>query len=322
MKRKIFIIVAIISYFTLSGTESSGLFDKQYQDLMVSVSFAEPKIYRVNDMIFIDIKLTNRSNNTRSALIANDKRYSFDFELVSLQNKEVAHCEEYSNFFNRVQPIFNSMIRLEKDEGFTYRVLLNDYFNINMTGQYYLRCVFHPNLKLTNGTENTVKSNYLTINIRPEAILDKNITEVRDVEKEKKLMAEKKSPDEVVEYMLNSRMKGEWEKFFLYVDLDRMILTNSRFKERYLKADSERQVQLIEEYKNYMKQNTIDEISFLPVHFDIVKTEYSAGEAKVETIVKYKQYDFVEDKYYTYFLKKKDDIWFITSYTVLNIGVK
>lgn len=309
--------IMLILSISINAVENNSL---SYEDLSVNIRFSEPKIYKVNDKVYIDIEVKNRSGKPSSILVADDKRYTFDFELVSLQNKPVGHSREYSNFFNRVQPIFNSMVRLNNNEGFTYRLLLNDYFDINMTGQYFIRAIFHPALKLNNTQTNTVKSNYLTINIRPESIEDRYIVERKEVERERLLFAEKKAPDEVIEYMINARMKSEWEKFFLYIDLSKMILTNSRFRERYLRADSERQARIIEEYKEYMKQNTIDEISLVPVHFNIIKTEYSAGEAKVEAVLRFKQYDFMEDKYYTYFLDKKDDKWFVTSYTVLNIG--
>ncbi|HBD93542.1 MAG: hypothetical protein A2015_06700 [Spirochaetes bacterium GWF1_31_7] len=321
MNKLTLILTIILFSFSLCAVENHST-EISYNDVAVMIRFSEPKIFKINDSIYIDIEIKNKSNKPSAVLIADDKRYTFDFELVSLQNKPVGYNKDYSNFFNRVQPIFNSMIRLNKDEGFTYRVLLNDYYDIDTSGQYYIRAVFHPALKLSENNVNVMKSNYLTINVRPESINDRYIVEQKEAEMERMLFAEKKAPDEVIEYMLNARMKSEWEKYFLYIDVSKMILTNSKFKDKYRKADSERQSKIIEEYKEYLKQNTIDEMSYIPILFNIVKTEYSTGEAKVEAILKFKQYDFIEDKYYTYFLNKKDDKWFVTSYTVLNIGAR
>ncbi len=316
MKLIAFYLLLFTTFFAYSqiSTQVSGI--------DVIAQFSEPSIYRVGDTIFIDVKIVNNQPDDKAVLIAQDKRYSFDFEILTMQNKKINHSPSYSNFFNRVQPIFNSMVRLSQKEGFTYRVCLNDYYDIDFTGQYYIRCNFYPELKLSPDDSKAIKSNYLTINIRPKDLSDSFVSEKIAVEEEKKLFAEKKAPDEVIDYMLKARINNEWEKYFLYLDLDSLILMNTNFASRYRKSDSEAQIELKEEYKKYLKQNTIDDISYQPVSFKIVKTEYSAGDGKVEAILKFKQFDFVEDKYYTFFLKKRDNKWFVTSYKVLNMGAR
>lgn len=323
MKNLLIILFTTIFLITAYSQDSSSLTKAaESHQPTINIEFTEPKIFRVKDQIYIDVKILNKDDKPYSSLIAQDKRYSFDFELLSLQNRKLQHSTDYNNFFNRVQPIFNSMIRLEKNEGFTYRILLNDYYDMNLAGQYLIRCLYYPSLKVNYSSENTVKSNYITLNIKPASIHDRYIEEKMEVEKEKQLFAEKKSPDEVVEYMLRARMNSEWEKFFLYMDLNQLILTNSTFKARYQKADSEKQLSILEEYKQYLKRNTINEISYLPHEFKIMKTEYSEGNAKVEVIIKFKELDYIDEKYYTYFLKKRDNKWFITNYTVFNLTSK
>jgi len=174
------------------------------------------------------------------------------------------------------------------------------------------------------GSENDAKivSNQLTINLRPGDIEEDYIVELKSLEDEKRLFAEKKSPDEVVRYVLDARMKGEWEKFFLYIELEKLIQWNNIFNSRYRKADIERKKEILTEYKEYLKQNSIDEISYLPHGYKIMRTEYTEGKAKVETIVEYKYIDYIEKKYYTYFLFKKGSVWYIESYEVMNLGSK
>ncbi|MEE1290985.1 MAG: hypothetical protein UHW86_08125 [Spirochaetota bacterium] len=289
------------------------------QPVSVNIEFTNPKIFKANEDIYIDVKLSNKETTPYSSLMAQDKRYSFDFELISLQNKQQQHSADYSNFFNRVQPVFHSVVRLEENEGYTYRVLLNDYFDMNITGQYILKCIYYPEMKLSNSPDNTaVKSNSITLNIRPADSDEQFIQEYIVAEKEKSLIMEKKSPDEVVDYMLNARINGEWEKFFLYIDLDKMICADITFGKRYKKADSDMQQEILKEYKEYLKKDKINEISYLPCKFEIIKTEYTAGSGKVDAFVMFKEHDYVDKKYYTYFLKKQDDKWKITNYTVSN----
>lgn len=273
----------------------------------------------MNEDIYIDVKLSNKEEAPYSSLMAQDKRYSFDFELTSLQNKQQKHSAKYSNFFNRVQPVFHSVVRLDENEGYTYRVLLNDYFDMNITGQYILKCIYYPEMKLGKTTDGQViKSNSITLNIRPAGSDERVIQEQITVEHEKFLTMEKKAPDEVVDYMLRARINGEWEKFFLYIDLEKMISSDITFGKRYKKADSDKQQEILKEYKEYLKKDKINQISYLPCKFEIIKTEYTAGSGKVDAFVMFKEHDYIDKKYYTYYLKKQDDKWKITNYTVSN----
>lgn len=255
-------------------------------------------------------------------IIADEKRFSFDFKMVTMQNREIEHSKDYIISFHRVQPVFNSQIRLAPNEGFVYEVRLNDYFDLNTIGQYFIKCIYYPELKLNNSDKNAINSNSLSINIRPESLKEEMILEEKAIEEEKKYYVTERSPDEVINFTLDARMKEEWDKFFLYLDLEKLILTNNFYKNQYLKADVERQRDLINQYKQYLKKNTIDEISYLPTKFEIIKTEYTAGRGKVEVIIDFRYQNYNEQKYYTYFLNKKGNIWYIYSYEVMNIKEK
>jgi hypothetical protein len=56
----------------------------------------------------------------------------------------------------------------------------------------------------------------------------------------------------------------------------------------------------------------------MPTKFEIKRTEYSEGRATVEVLIFFKYQDYNEKKYYTYFLNKKGNIWYVSSYEVLN----
>ena len=99
-------------------------------------------------------------------------------------------------------------------------------------------------------------------------------------------------------------------------------MANNKFKDKYLKKDVERQKEVITQYKEYLKKDTIEDISFLPHAYEVVKTEYSQGKGKVDVIVDFKFLDYIERKYYTFFLNKKGEIWYIYDYEVMNWGIK
>jgi hypothetical protein len=316
-----FILSMIITFFYANDSMSNqNNFDAKYNGIIVKIDLANPKIYQQNDDIFVNVKIFNSSSDEKYMVIADEKRFSFDFKMVTMQNREIEHSSEYIISFHRVQPIFNSQIRLAPNEAYIYEVRLNDYFDLNITGQYFVKCLYYPELKLNNSINGVINSNQLSINIRPESIKEEIILEEKAIEEEKKYFVSKRSPDEVVAFTLNSRMKEEWNKFFLYLDLEKLIQTNNYFKQKYIKADVERQRELIAQYKSYLKKNTIDEISFLPTKFEIIKTEYTSGRGKVDAIIYYRYQDYYEKKYYTFFLNKKGNIWYIYSYEVMNLG--
>lgn len=322
MKKKLFILTSVIIFNALIITNIYGAANVNQSSLILKIELVNPKIYKQNEDIYIDVKILNKSESSISTLITDDKKFCFDFEIYSMQNQTLEHRKEYVTSFHKVQTIFKSIINIDPSEGYNYRVRLNEYFDMNITGQYYIKGFYYPNLKTNNTKENTIISNQLTINVRPEDIDDKYIVEKKSVEEEKRLNAEKRSPDEVIKYMLEARMTGQWEKYFLYMDLDKLILNNNKFKNSYLKKDLERQKEILAEYKEYLKKDTIEDISFLPHGFEIIKTEYSQGKGKVDVLVDFKYIDFIETKYYTFFLNKKGDIWYVTDYEVMNYGVK
>lgn len=320
-KYYIFILIFIVFNF-LAYPQDSMKSDslKDLSDLKIYIELANPQIYHQNDEIYINIKIINISKKEKVILISKEKRYSFDFELATMQNKKINHNDEYIISFHRVQPIFNSHITIAPDEGYIFEARLNDYFDMNISGQFYLKCLYFPELKVNQYADVFIESNQLSLNIRPGNATESMTEEKEEIEQEKRLFVTKRSPDEVVSYMLNARMNKEWEKYFLYLNMEQLILTNNNFKQRYLKADVERQKEIIREYKEYLKQDKVNDISFLPIKYDILKTEYTQGRGKVDVLIYVKYEDLIEKKYYTYFLNKKDNIWYISSYEVLNFS--
>lgn len=317
MKNKIIIYFILLLNFALNAQN----IQHNYKDLIVHIEFANPKIYRSGDDVYIQVQLKNNSNEVISSLISKDKKFCFDFEMVTMQNKVISHKREYITSFNRIQPVLNSQIKLNPNEGFTYSLRFNEYFDTETPGQYYLRVKYYPELKISTESSDYIFSNYLTLNIRPKGIENPTIVEQHETEKEIKLFSEKRPPDEVVKYMLNARIEGEWQKFFLYLNLEKLIMQNNHFNTRYQLADIETQKALIDEYKEYLKDNSVADISYLPHSYEIKRTEYSEGKGKVEAVLEFHYGNFKESKFYTYFLDKNDSIWYISSYEVMNIGV-
>ncbi|MBP5450552.1 MAG: hypothetical protein J6Y01_10615 [Spirochaetales bacterium] len=294
---------------------------KAYDGLQIKIELANPKTFSQNDQIDVKISIVNKSKDEISCYIANDKKYSFNFRMMTMQNKVVPYKKDYLIAFNRIQPVFFNTLKLGPNEGYSYVVPLNEFFDIT-PGQYLVFADFYPNLKKNDNKAFAMVSNRLTVNIREKESGTTTIAELRRAEQGERLHVEVLSPDDIVRFMLKSRMNQQWDRFFLYLDLEKLILLNNVFAASYKRADVSKKQELIEEFKEYLKQNTIDTISYLPHNFRVVRTEYTEGRAKVEVEVEFKYIDYIEKKYYTYFFSKKGNIWYIDSYEVMNLGAK
>ncbi len=296
-----------------------------FPDLVMKVELGNPKIYKEGDNIYLNVVLLNKSGTVQSSYISEDKRHSFDFSIVTTRNQEIEYKKEYITYFYRVQNIYMSKITLMEEEGYLYKILLNDYYDLNMTGQFYITGYYYPNLKTNNDRSNAIKSNQLVINIREKNFDDRhfvNTVEIDDTNGTPVETLKKIPPDEVVDYMLSARMKRNWDRYFLYMDMNELIKTNTIFGRDFNKKNLEQQRELIKNYKDYLKKDNINDINFLPHKFDIVKTTYSQSEAKVDVIVQFKTLDFIEQRYYTFFLHKNGEYWFVYSYEVMDMGIK
>ena len=72
-----------------------------------------------------------------------------------------------------------------------------------------------------------------------------------------------------------------------------------------------------------MKMETADEtILLIPDEYTIIKTDYTPEKGKVIAILKFQYPGYKEIKEYTYYLHRKDRIWYVYNYEVRNLGTE
>jgi len=130
-------------------------------------------------------------------------------------------------------------------------------------------------------------------------------------------------PDEVVAYTLHARQKSQWDSFFLYLDVESLLKNDPARRRRYLQLSQEDQMRMLEDYKQQLMNEQVDgDIIVIPEEFEVIKTEYTPEEATVQVIERFQYPGYVERKRYTYYLKKRDNVWFIYDYSVRNLGTE
>jgi len=294
----------------------------------VSIRFYDRRVYYPGndgtEPIFVKVAITNTGAQPLRFKLANDRMFSLDFSVLSTKNKSLPHTEPWIKKRNTNQHIYFREISIETGETYSFVENLKDYITFETPGVYILSADFYPELKqLSDTTEVHVTSNRLGLEIKPApAAAALGAVPIASVSREV-LQPQPLSPDKVIAYMLSARQKSQWDQFFLYLDVERMIARDPVRNRRY-KAEAESgRMSMIDTYKHDLMQARTDkDVAIIPVEFKIERTIYSATEAEVTVIEWFDYTSFREKKRFTYNLSSRDDIWTVYDYSVENLGTE
>jgi hypothetical protein len=313
----------------------------------LAIRFYDKKIYYTDgDPIYIQVTLNNNSPSVYRFRIADDHVFSLDFDVRTMKNRPVEAAEVLLRRRGSSSQVFFRDITIESGESFSFIENLRDYAALNSTGVYVVQARLYPELYKNNaalrtdalpdtahngppvtgsGAANTaLLSARLTLNIRtPLLPAEDGLPQALDMETNAVLVRDKLPPDEVIAFMLTARQKSQWEKFFLYLDIEQMLLRDAARERRWRVESEEGRRRMLERFRNDLQSAVIDgDISSIPSRFDIERTTYSAGEGTVIVLERFKQGDYTEKKRYTYHLRKTDDVWTVIDYVVINLGTE
>jgi hypothetical protein len=206
---------------------------------------------------------------------------------------------------------------------------------LNEHGSFVVKAIIYPELfrSVTSttpvvvkvpSTGNILESQRLNLSIRPPVVTGPDgIPLEMDVATGAVLVRERLAPDLVVDYMLTARQKSQWEKFFLYLDLETMLTRDPVRQRKWLAESEEGRRRMVEQFRQELRNSEIDgSISVIPSEFTIDRTVYNSFEGNVTVTEKFRNSYFTEIKRYTYYLNLKDNIWTITDYSVVNLGTE
>ena len=301
-----------------------------------SIRYFDKRIYYLEqDPILVQITLTNNSPLPFRFKLADDRVFSLDFDVRTNSNRAVESSDMLIRKRSQSQQVYFREISVETGESFSFVEDLKDYAALTQSGAYVVQARIYPELfqivessaGIAPGRTITavpLESNRLTLSIRPRLMLGPDgIPLELDVETNAVLVREKLPPDEVVSYLLTARQKSQWEKFFLYLDLQAM-LTRDAYRRRQWNAESEEGRQrMIARYRQDLQNAVIDgDISLIPIDFSIERTVYGTDTGTVTVLQFFRVGNYTERKRYTWYLNKQDDIWTIVDYSVVNLGTE
>jgi hypothetical protein len=328
----------LTGFFVLFLAAAAPLFP---ENVDLAIRFYNKKIYYTNEEpIYVQITLANNSPNVYRFRIADDRVFSLDFDVRTMRNRPVENADVLMWRRGSSIQVFFREIAIEPGESFSFVEDLRDYARLDEAGSYVVQAKLYPELLKNNAGLQTAPaprraalspagsaflvSQRLNLNLRlPLVSGDDGLPQALDVETNAVLVREKLAPDEVVAFMLSARQKSQWEKFFLYLDLEQMILRDAARERRWRAESEDGRRKMVERFRADLQNSVIDgDISAIPTRFDIERTTYNASEGTVIVLERFRQGDYTEKKRYTYHLAKTDEVWAIVDYVVLNLGTE
>ncbi|MGL4982058.1 MAG: hypothetical protein ACRC4W_04305 [Treponemataceae bacterium] len=315
----------------------------------LSISFYDKTLYYPHNAednpINVKVTIANKGSQTIRFKLADDRMFSIDFSAVNAKNRKLPYTQETIRKRSTQQTVFFREIALEPGEEYSFIENLKNYISITDPAIYYSEVYFYPELykspenpssriistHATEKTEQTTQkpslerltSNKLTVEIKPAVNIASISGLPTNVRTGEFLQPEPISPDKVVEFTIVARQRSLWDQYFLYFDIEQMLVNDAARNRRYRSESAEQRARMLENYKLDLRQARIDrDIVAVPESFLIEKTSYTQTEGSVSVIQWFNYDTFKEKKRYTYRLRQRDGIWQIHGYTVENLGTE
>jgi hypothetical protein len=233
-----------------------------------------------------------------------------------------------------VQQVFFRSVLIEPGESFSFIEDVRSYVSLSEAGTFVVQVKLYPDLykpSLSSTVQQSVStiplpliSNRLALNIRPPSIMGSDgLPVAMDVETNAVLVRESLSPDSMISYMLTARQKSQWEKFFLYMDIEAMVRRDETRKRQWLAESEEGRQKIAARYREALQNNVVDtDIVMIPMRFEIKRTNYGEEEGTVTVMEWFQIGNYVEKKQYVYTIQRKEDVWMVVNYTVQNMGTE
>jgi hypothetical protein len=267
-----------------------------------SIRYFDKRIYHASgdtgDPILVQATITNNSPLPYRFKLANERAFSIEFDIRTIGNRALEPADTLVRRLSGSGMVFFREISVESGESFSFVEDLRNYADLTQPGAFVVRARVYPELRpelrpeFRNApeTDSVLESNRLALNLRPPLVPGPGGTPlVIDTDSGTVLSRERLAPDEVIEYLITARQKGQWEKFFLYLDLAEIITRDSVRRRQWNAESEEGRRRMLDRYREEMRQNVIDgDISAIPFEFEIERTNYNALEGTVVVLEKFR----------------------------------
>lgn len=303
--------VAVLLLLLASGSAAA---------LSVSIRFYDRQLYFTDSRIEVHTTLLNDTAETVRFRLADERVFSMDFQVRTTTNRPVEVSPQFTTERSANQ-VFYREVTLEPGEELSFVEPLNRYVDLQDPGAYLVTARFYPDL-FTTPQGDFLRSNTLTLSIRPGRGTPEQMREAAlTVATEETLRREDVPPDQVIRFMLDARIRENWPRFFLYIDLEALYRQNAARERRYLAMSEEERIETVERFREQLIAGALnEEIITVPSEYEILETTYTPAAGEVVVRQRFDYPAFSETKRYRYALERRGGFWRITGYTVVNVS--
>ena len=338
MKRTVFyaVLVLMLALPPLAAADSGIGFN---------IRFFDRRVYHIDEgPILIQVTITNNNPAPFRFRLANERAFSVDFDVRTAANRPVQAATNLVRLRSQSRQVFFREVSIAAGESFSFVEDLRDFVTFTQTGTFVVQARLYPELIQTITNSGTawhaaaspgitpgniltaagrpLVSNRLSLNIRPPLLIGpEGIPLELDVATHAVLVRERLPPDEVVSYVIAARQRGQWERFFLYLDLEAMLRRDAYRNRQWLVESEEGRRWMLARYRQDLMNAEVDEaFSLIPLYYVIERTVFTATEGTVITTQYFREGNFIQRKRYEWYLERRDNIWTIVGFSVFLLG--
>lgn len=319
-------ILAFILFLGVLSTLRAG-------DITVTIRYFDKRIYYIQgtsggnvDPIYVQVTIANNSPSTYRFKLADERAFSVDFDIRTMTNRAVEAAERLIRKRTENRQVFFREVAVESGESLSFVEDIRDYASLNQSGSFVVQAKLYPELFRPGegAAAEILESNRLSLSLRPPVLPGPDgIPLEMDAATNALLVREKLPPDQVINYILTARQKSQWEKYFLYMDLESMISRDPVRRRQWLAESEEGRQRMLARYRTELQGSVIDgDIAAIPMEFEIERTTYNNEEGTVIVLEKFRIGNYTERRRYTYYLRRRDDVWTVVDYSVVNLGTE
>ncbi len=286
----------------------------------IQIRLFDQRVFYANrpDEIRLKVTLVNSSPQPYRLRLADDRIFNLDFEVKTMANVQLAHSQDFTIGRNRDQYVFFRDLELQPGEEYSFDVALAGFVRIDQSGVLAVQAFFYPQL-FRSETSPRLTSNVVPVHVRPPVLTEKD-QQLIERDTNQVLTRAPIPPDEVVELTIRARQQSQMHRFLLYLDVERLMLTSPEWKRKYDRLNETGRRELVAQYQEQLTKGVVDQdIQVVPNEFTVLNTQYTPSKAAVTVEMRFKYRDYSEIKEYTYHLTRRDKVWMITDYEVMNL---
>mgnify|MGYP006266826631 CR=1 FL=1 len=285
------------------------------------IGYQDKSIYVPGSEVLIRLTIRNTSAQTYRFKLAQNRMFNVNFTVTTLQNQPLPPAPQFITERTTNQQLFYRDVTLEPGEEFSFVEDLSRFVSISDSGVYRVEALFFP--ELHTGTPELRADNALSLTVRPPTDGDTAVQARIDEQTLEILQAQDLPPDQVVEYVLDALQQGAWNRYFLYTDVEGLLLAAPERERAYRRLSAADQRNRLAEFRNQLQREIVEpELSAVPTDYQMVRTTYSPTDATVVMDLQFEYPAFTETKRYTYSLRRSQGVWYIFDYAVTNLGAE